>query len=94
MSSTMVSNALARTLNTSKVSENAVTNLAEGNINTEYIIKSIQADDEELVQFLFSLGCYEGEVVTVISKLAENVVIAVKDARYSIDQELAEAIVV
>ena len=94
MSSTMVSNALAKTLNTSKVSENAVTNLAEGNINTEYIIKAVKADDEELVQFLFSLGCYEGETVTVISKLSENVVIAVKDARYSIDQELAEAIIV
>ncbi|KAB3526263.1 ferrous iron transport protein A [Alkaliphilus serpentinus] len=69
-------------------------NLAQGRINTEYVIKEIKTNDEELKSFLFTLGCYEGELVTVISILAENYVISVKDARYSIDQDLAEAIIV
>lgn len=70
------------------------TNLSKATIDTEYIIKRIEAVDEELINFLFTLGCYEGERVTLISKLSENYVIAVKDARYSIDQELAEAIII
>lgn len=69
-------------------------NLAQGRINTEYIIKNIDTNDEEIKDFLFTLGCYEGEAVTVISILAENYVISVKDARYSIDKDLAEAIVI
>ena len=68
--------------------------LSKATIDTEYIIKRIENVDEELVSFLFTLGCYEGERVTLISKLAENYVITVKDARYSIDQELAEAIII
>lgn len=63
-------------------------------IDVEYTIKEVRADDEALKNFLFTLGCYEGETVTVISQLAENYVISVKDARYSIDQELAEAIII
>nr|WP_300296317.1 FeoA family protein [Anaerosolibacter sp.] len=69
-------------------------NLAQGRINTEYIIKDIKTNDEELKNFLFTLGCYEGESITVISILAENYVITVKDARYSIDKDLAEAIII
>jgi len=69
-------------------------NLSQGDINTEYIIKSINTGDEDLQNFLFTLGCYEGEHVTIISVLAGNYVIAVKDARYSIDSELAEAIII
>lgn len=71
-----------------------VTNLSQAAIDEEYTIKKIIADDEDLIGFLFTLGCYEGEHVTLISKLAENYVISVKDARYSIDQELAEAIII
>lgn len=71
-----------------------VTNLANAQIDTEYIIKEVRTDDEELGHFLFTLGCYEGETVTVISVLSENYVISVKDARYSIDKDLAEAIIV
>lgn len=70
------------------------TNLSQAEIDQEYIIKSVVAGDEELVNFLFTLGCYEGETVTVISKVSETYVISVKDARYSIDQELAEAILI
>ncbi len=71
-----------------------VTNLAEADTNTEYIIKDIKTNDEELKKFLFTLGCYEGESVTLISVLADNYVINIKDARYSIDKDLAEAIIV
>lgn len=68
-------------------------NLANARINKEYIIKDIRTNDEEIRKFLFTLGCYEGEMVTVLSELAENYVISVKDARYSIDKDLAEAII-
>lgn len=59
----------------------------------EYIVKSIETDDEELDAFLFSLGCYSGEPVTVISHLKGGCVISIKDGRYTIDNDLAEAIV-
>jgi ferrous iron transport protein A len=58
----------------------------------EYIIKSISTDDTELNKFLFSLGCYEGETITVIRHLRGGCVVAIKDARYSIDNNLANAI--
>lgn len=71
-----------------------VKNLTEAKVDVEYTIKRVETDDEEIKSFLFTLGCYEGEKVTVISILAENYVISIKDARYSIDSELAEAIIV
>ena len=61
-------------------------------VGKEYIIRSIQTDDEELNQFLFSLGCYTGEPITVVSRKRRSCTIAVKDARYSIDDQLAKAI--
>lgn len=66
--------------------------LAEVNVGEEYIIKAIATDDEELNAFLFSLGCYSGEPVTVVSRKKRNCVVAIKDARYNIDNELAAAI--
>ncbi len=60
----------------------------------EYIIKSIKTEDEELDAFLFSLGCYEGEPITVITKRRSGCVIAIKDGRYHIDRALATAIAV
>lgn len=60
----------------------------------EYIIKDILTDDEELNSFLFSLGCYIGEPVTVVSRKRNSCVISIKDGRYSIDRQLAEAIIV
>ncbi len=60
----------------------------------EYIIESIQTDDEELDAFLFSLGCYSGEPITVISHKKSGCVISIKDSRYNIDNQLAEAIIV
>lgn len=58
----------------------------------EYIIKDIITDDEDLNAFLFSLGCYSDEKITVISHVRGGCVIAIKDARYNIDKELASAI--
>ena len=69
-----------------------VSNLTQAELNRGYKIKRINTCDEELKDFLFTLGCYEGERVTVISILSGNYTILVKDARYSIDKELAEAI--
>lgn len=60
----------------------------------EYIIKSIQTDDEELDSFLFSLGCYSGEPITLVSRKQTGYVVSIKDSRYNIDNQLAEAIIV
>lgn len=61
----------------------------EGN---EYIIQKIETDDEELSAFLFSLGCYSGEAITVVTHLKGGCVVSIKDGRYNIDNQLAEAI--
>ena len=58
----------------------------------EYIIQSIHTDDEELNAFLFSLGCYAGEPITVVSRLKGGCVVSIKDGRYNIDNQLAAAI--
>lgn len=68
--------------------------LAEVNVGQEYIVKDIDADDEELVDFLFSLGCYSGEPITVVSRVKGGCVVSIKDGRYNIDNDLAEAILV
>ena len=68
--------------------------LRQAETEKEYIIKAIETDDEELNGFLFSLGCYEGEPVTVISRLKGGLVVSIKDARYNIDNELADAIII
>ena len=60
----------------------------------EYVIKEIKTDDEELNSFLFSLGCYEGEAITVIKKRRKGCTVSIKDGRYSIDNQLAEAILI
>ena len=68
--------------------------LTQANAGEEYIIKDIVTDDEELNAFLFSLGCYSGEPITVVSHRKGGCVISVKDARYNIDNELAAAILI
>ena len=69
-------------------------NLCEVEIGKEYIIKEIVTDDEELDSFLFTLGCYKGEPITVISRRKSGCVVSIKDGRYSIDSLLASAILV
>jgi len=71
-----------------------VMNLREAEEGREYVIESILTDDEELNAFLFSLGCYSGEPITVVKRRKSGCVISVKDGRYNIDSELAEAIIV
>ena len=69
-------------------------NLTEAKLGEEYIIKVIVTDDEELNSFLFTLGCYSGEPITVISRLKRSCTVSIKDGRYNIDNQLAEAIIV
>ena len=68
-----------------------MTNAQEGK---EYIDKSIDTDDEEFNAFLFSLGCYSGEPITVVSRRRGGCTVSIKDGRYNIDNQLAEAIIV
>ena len=60
-------------------------NLKEAEEGKEYIVKQIDTDDEELDAFLFSLGCYSGEPITVVSKLKSGCTVSIKDGRYNID---------
>lgn len=69
-------------------------NLKEATEGIEYIIKSIDTDDEELDSFLFSLGCYSGESITVVSHLKGGCIVSIKDGRYNLDNQLAEAIII
>ena len=69
-------------------------NLTQAQEGREYTIQAICTDDPELDSFLFSLGCYSGEPITVVSHKRESLVICIKDARYNIDTQLAEAILI
>lgn len=69
-------------------------NLSEAAVGQDCIIKDIVTDDEELKNFLFSLGCYSGEVITVVSHIRGGCVVSIKDARYNIDTDLAKAIAI
>ena len=69
-------------------------NLSEAKEGKEYIVKDILTDDEELNEFLFSLGCYSGEPITVVSRKKNNCVVSIKDGRYNIDIDLAKAILI
>lgn len=69
-------------------------NLTQAEINRPYIIKGINAIEKEAKDFMFTLGCFAGEKITVISVLADNYIINVKNARYSIDKDLAKAILI
>lgn len=66
--------------------------LAEAKEGEEYIVKDISSEDEELKAFLFSLGCYSGEPITVIAHIKGGCVVSIKDARYNIDTDLAKSI--
>ena len=69
-------------------------NLTAAELGKEYIIRAIETDDEEMNAFLFSLGCYSGEPITVISRRKDSCIVSIKDGRYNIDNQLAEAIIV
>ena len=69
-------------------------NLMDAQIGKEYIVRSIETDDEELDSFLFSLGCYSGKPITVVSRRRHSCVVAIKDGRYNVDRQLAEAVLI
>ena len=68
--------------------------LLDANEGREYIVKALLTNNEELNSFLFSLGCYEGQPITVIAKRKGGLTVSVKDGRYSIDNALAKAIII
>ena len=69
-------------------------NLFNAEVGREYLVKDIDTDDSELNAFLFTLGCYSGEPITVISRRKSGLIISIKDGRYSIDRALGMAITV
>ena len=69
-------------------------NLLNAQEGKEYIIQRIETDDEDLNAFLFSLGCYSGAPITVVSRRRGSCTVSIKDGRYNIDAQLAEAIIV
>ena len=69
-------------------------NLSIAEEGKEYIIQRIETDDEELDAFLFSLGCYTGEPITLVSRRRGGCTVSIKDGRYNIDNQLAEAIII
>ena len=68
--------------------------LLEGQPGETYIVQDINTEDEEMNAFLFRLGCYSGEPVTLISKKKKSCIVVIKDGRYNLDQQLAEAILI
>ena len=68
--------------------------LLKAEIGKEYRISRIDTRDEELTNFLFTLGCYSGEPITVVARRNSGVFLAIKDGRYTVDARLAQAIVV
>ncbi len=69
-------------------------NLRMAEEGKEYLVRELQTGDEELEAFLFSLGCFVGAPITVVSRKKSNLVVSVKDARYTIDNALAEVILI
>lgn len=69
-------------------------NLTDAQEGKEYIVRDIVTDDEDLDSFLFSLGCYSGEPITVVSRLKNSCVVSIKDGRYNLDNQLASAILI
>ena len=68
--------------------------LLDASSGKEYIINRINTGDRELESFLFSLGCFSGEPITVVSRKRNNCTVSIKDGRYNIDKELARAILI
>ncbi len=68
--------------------------LAEATIGQEYVVLSVQTQDEEVERFLFTLGCYEGEPVTVVSHMSRGYVVSIKEGRYTFDKNLASTVMI
>lgn len=74
--------------------EGSAMNLRQAEEGKEYLIRQIDTHDEELNGFLFSLGCYQGEAITVIAHRRGGCTVSIKDGRYNMDSQLAEAILI
>lgn len=94
MELTIKSNLFKSRAKKGKIEAKKQANLTCAQLNRPYLIKGIDTGEEKMKDFLFTLGCFEGEMVTVISALAGNYIIHVKGARYSIDKELSKAILI
>lgn len=94
MNSTTFSDAMRYSSTESKATQKRAQNLSEAKVDHEYIIRDLIADDPEVVNFLFTLGCFKGEAITLISILSDSYVISIKDARYSLGKELAMAVLI
>lgn len=68
--------------------------LNELEVGNEVVVKDVNTNDEEMKSFLFSLGCYSGEPITVVTRKKRNLVVSIKEARYNIDDNLASAILI
>ncbi len=69
-------------------------NLYNAELGKEYMIRSVKTQDREMDAFLFSLGCYSGEPITVVSRRRGSCTVSIKDSRYNMDNRLAEVITV
>lgn len=74
--------------------EDGKLSLLDAEIGQTYIVREIDTEDEEMNAFLFRLGCYSGEPITLISKRKNSCIVAIKDSRYGLDNQLAEAVIV
>ncbi|MFI3209310.1 MAG: FeoA family protein [Eubacteriales bacterium] len=68
--------------------------LMDAELGVEYEVRGIRTEDEELDSFLFTLGCYTGEPIVVVSHISSGYVVAIKDGRYNINKDLASAILI
>ena len=68
--------------------------LTQAQTGKQYIVQQIHTNDAELNAFLFSLGCYSGQPITVVSRQKSNCIVLIKQARYSVDSQLAKAILI
>ena len=82
------------TVDTEAAAGSAKRTLLSAEPGKTYIIKEINTDDDEMNSFLFRLGCYVGEPITLISKKKKSCIVVIKDGRYNLDILLSEAIIV
>jgi ferrous iron transport protein A len=94
MNSTIFNDAMTLSSENLETTQQIAQNLSQAKVNQEYLIKGVVAGDADIENFLFTLGCFKGETITLISILSESYVISIKDARYSIGSDLAQAVLV
>ena len=94
MNSSLFNTSLALSSEDLLTTQATVHNLSQAKVNQDYVIKGVDAGEPEIANFLFTLGCFKGETITLISILSESYVISIKDARYSIGSDLAQAVLI